>query len=145
MGADETGVDTKAESPPTNHRKRLANVEWSKRWGWNMFVVPMGSGAVTKCIVSVPYPWRGQETCGECVPQACTSSDAIATVFLFINIVTFIVCVGMTIIRAFRHWPVFKHSFFDQTEGPWIATVNLSMATILLGFFTLGIPHTGVS
>jgi hypothetical protein len=51
----------------------------------------------------------------------------------------------MTTIRAVRHPEVFKNSFYDQTEAPWIPTFNLSIATILIGMIDLGIPRTGVS
>lgn len=150
LEAGKVTVKAARKQQPTAGPVHWRNVEWSKRWGWNMFVVPMGSGAVTKCIISVPYPWRGRRrVVGPpplfAVSRGMSSLTVVATVFLFINIVTFLVCVYMTVLRAVRHWPVFVHSFFDQTEGPWIATVNLSMATIMIGFISLGIPRTGVS
>jgi hypothetical protein len=40
-------------------------VEWTKRWGWNMFGVSLGTGSVAVAISSIPYSFRGQTELGE--------------------------------------------------------------------------------
>ncbi|WWC94621.1 hypothetical protein V866_001468 [Kwoniella sp. B9012] len=120
---------TPAPYKTTTFKQRLRETEWSKRWGWNLFTTAMGTGAVMVCVHSIPYHFKGQ--------------PAIATVFFMLDILIFSICTTMTIIRAIKHPLVFRHSFFDQTEAPWLPTFNLTIATILIGMIELGIPKTG--
>ncbi|WVW85931.1 hypothetical protein I302_107969 [Kwoniella bestiolae CBS 10118] len=120
---------TPAPYETTTFRQRLRDTEWSKRWGWNLYVTAMGTGAVMVCVHSIPYEFQGQ--------------FAMATLFFFLDILDFIICTTMTVIRAIKHPLVFKHSFYDQTEAPWLPTFNLTIATILTGMINLGIPNTG--
>ncbi|WVR00385.1 hypothetical protein IAU59_007528 [Kwoniella sp. CBS 9459] len=122
-------IDSRAPFRQTTLKQRWRETEWSKRWGWNLYTTAMGSGAVMACIYSVPYKFHGQQ--------------AAATVWFIIDICLFILCTTMTTIRAIKHTAVFRHSFYDQTEAPWMPTFNLTLATLLLGIIDLGIPKCG--
>lgn len=39
--------------------------EWAKRWGWNLFGVSLGTGAVSVAISSIPYAFNGQTALSE--------------------------------------------------------------------------------
>jgi hypothetical protein len=43
----------------------LRETEWAKRWGWNLFGVSLGTGAVSVAISSIPYEFNGQTALGE--------------------------------------------------------------------------------
>ncbi|OCF32245.1 hypothetical protein I316_06160 [Kwoniella heveanensis BCC8398] len=127
--AEKELLDSRAPFRQTTFKQRLRETEWSKRWGWNLYTTAMGSGAVMACIYSVPYEFHGQKPA--------------ATVWFIVDICLFILCTVMTTIRAIKHTAVFRHSFYDQTEAPWMPTFNLSIATLIIGIIDLGIPKCG--
>ena len=61
----------------------------------------------------------------------------MAILFWFFNIY-------MTVLRAVKHWRVFKQSFFDQTEAPWVGVSLMTAAPILVVIIQQGGPRTGV-
>ena len=47
--------------------KGLRQTEWAKRWGWNLFGVSLGTGAVSVAISSIPYAFNGQTALSESI------------------------------------------------------------------------------
>ena len=47
------------------HPQPWSKVHWTRDWSWVMYTVNLGTGAVSLCVSSIPYPFRGQHAIGE--------------------------------------------------------------------------------
>jgi len=54
-----------SNSSSKGYLQRWKETEWAKRWGWNLFGVSLGTGAVSVAISSVPYGFHGQTALSE--------------------------------------------------------------------------------
>ncbi|KAL7414218.1 voltage-dependent anion channel-domain-containing protein [Mrakia frigida] len=111
------------------HPQPWSKVHWTRDWSWVMYTVNLGTGAVSLCVSSIPYPFRGQH--------------AIGSLFLILNIIIMAFNMSMSTLRLVRHPKAFRDSFYDEVEGIWFPVLPIAWSSILIGIIIYGIPYCG--
>lgn len=73
-----TRPNSPSSKPPVQvverHPQPWSKVHWTRDWSWVMYTVNLGTGAVSLCVSSIPYPFRGQHAIGAFVRRSFRSS-----------------------------------------------------------------------
>lgn len=110
----------------------LDELHWKERarhYTWTFFTITMATGGISNVLYNVPFQFRGLETIG--------------IIFFLLNIVLFIVNVGMISLRFYCYPETFRASFLHPTERLFIPASVVSFGTILLNISQYGPSHAG--
>jgi C4-dicarboxylate transporter/malic acid transport protein len=99
------------------------------RFSWGNFTCTQSTGGVALMLSKTPYQFRGLQTIG--------------VVVFILNLVLFILFVSAMICRFVRTPSSFRKSVMEPPEAYFTGSLWLSMATIIMGIHTFGVPHTG--
>ncbi|KAF5668658.1 C4-dicarboxylate transporter [Fusarium heterosporum] len=98
-------------------------------FSWGNFTCTQSTGGVALMLSKTPYQFRGLQTIG--------------VVVFILNLVLFILFTTAMVCRFVRTPSSFRKSVLKPPEAYFTGSLWLSMATIIMGIQTFGVPHTG--
>ncbi|KAM0340579.1 hypothetical protein ACHAPU_010416 [Fusarium lateritium] len=115
------------DARPKNDGAREASLV--DRFSWGNFTCTQSTGGVALMLSKTPYQFRGLQTVG--------------VVVFILNLVLFTLFTTVMVCRFVRRPSSFRNSVLKPPEAYFTGSLWLSMATIIMGIHTFGVPHTG--
>ncbi|KAF4986938.1 hypothetical protein FGRMN_10610 [Fusarium graminum] len=115
------------DARPKNDRAREASL--IDRFSWGNFTCTQSTGGVALMLSKTPYQFRGLQTVG--------------VVVFILNLVLFTLFTTAMVCRFVRTPSSFGKSVLKPPEAYFTGSLWLSMATIIMGIQTFGVPHIG--
>ncbi|RGP79323.1 hypothetical protein FLONG3_2552 [Fusarium longipes] len=133
MTQDHTQIDTSktvlSSTDAESKNKSRKDVSLVDRFTWGNFTCTQSTGGVALMLAKTPYQFHGLQTIG--------------VVVFILNLVLFVLFSAAMICRFVRRPSSFRKSVMEPPEAYFTGSLWLSMATIIMGIHTFGVPHTG--
>lgn len=110
-------------------RRKIPFAQRSLRITWAWFPVTMSTGAMASVIGQQPYTFHGLK--------------AIGTIFYIVDIVLFLTFTSLIMARFLRKPRAFATSLHHPSESFFFGAFWVSIALLINGMQTYGVPHTG--
>ncbi|KAK8030848.1 hypothetical protein PG990_000582 [Apiospora arundinis] len=111
--------------------RKIRFLDRLEHFTWANFTFPMSTGGISLLLAqqTQPFNFRGLQTIGK--------------VFYIFDLIVFSFITTLMIIRFLRFPGSLKKSITSPTEGLFLGTAQLSLASIIVGIARYGIPECG--